>query len=121
VSTTDEENRDFETRLQHLLREEAESLDARTRSRLTRARHRAIAALADEPAWRLGMWLPAGTAAAAVLAVALWFAAMESPERGVGTAAATLEDLDILTAEDSLDLIENWEFYRWIEDEPDVG
>ena len=32
-----------------------------------------------------------------------------------------LEDLDIVLAEDSLELIEDWEFYRWLEDVQDVG
>ena len=64
---------EFEKRTQEVLEESAGRLDGRTRSRLTQARHAALAQLA-QPArhwWRA--YVPAGAAAAvAVLAVVIW-------------------------------------------------
>jgi len=43
------------------------------------------------------------------------------PTADFETRIEPLEDLEIVLAEDSLELMEDWEFYRWLEDVPDVG
>jgi hypothetical protein len=102
-----------------LLLASTDALDARLRSRLTQARHAALAAL-EEPAstrpFRIpGGWLPTGAlAAAAVLAVAVWIA-----QPGAGPAlgladASPVEDAEILASNEGPELCaDDPEFYEW--------
>jgi len=91
-------------------------LDAATQSRLTRARHAALAEL-ERPRPRLGGWLPvAALAGAAIVAVALWLqpGAPGQPPEAPGLASFAGEDLELLTAGDDLDMLdEDIEFYAW--------
>jgi hypothetical protein len=86
-------------------------IDGGTQSRLTRARHAALAEAASArlaPQW----WLPAtGVAGAAVLAVVLWTTITPSPDAG----APALADIEILLTDDSLEMLEDLEFYSWID------
>jgi hypothetical protein len=105
---------DIEARARELFDQSVERIDAPTQSRLTQARHAALAEL-ERPAVRGGSWLPAGAlAAATVFAVALW----TGPGTGVGPqpvlATAPAEDLELLTLGDDLDMLgEDAEFYVW--------
>jgi hypothetical protein len=97
-----------------LFDDSVDSLDAATLSRLNQGRHRALAEL--QRASSVGpwlRWLPAtGIAAAALLAVMV----MRGPD-GVETIAgpATASDFEMLLEEDSLDMLEELEFYYWLE------
>lgn len=85
------------------------ALDGRTLSRLNRIRH---AALERKQARASRMLLPFGgfvTASVLVLSVMIFVPGSE-PE----AVASPLEDLDILTSSDSLDLYEDYEFYQWL-------
>src|SRR5579862_9892475 len=65
---------EFERRTRQLLQDSIEALPAATRSRLTRARH---AALASRPSWTSQLswhWMPAGASVLAVAAVAIFMA-----------------------------------------------
>ena len=102
---------DFEKRTQEVLEESAGRLDGRTRSRLTQARHAALAQL-EQPVrhwWRI--YVPAGAAAAvAVLAVVMWSSPGDRP------VANTVEDMDLLADSDAPDFVdggEDLEFYEW--------
>jgi hypothetical protein len=107
---------EFEQRTRQVLEESVGRLDGRTRSRLTQARHAALAQL-TRPArhwWRA--YVPAGAAAAvAVLAVVIWSA------RPPGTSSAPLtaspaDDLELLADADAQDFVddgEDLEFYEW--------
>jgi anti-sigma-K factor RskA len=108
---------DFEKRSREVLEESATRLDGRTRSRLTQARHAALAQL-DRPArqwWR--SYVPAGAAAAAaVLAVTLYVQPGRIGEPRVASNAATVEDMDILADADAPLFTEDGddvEFYEW--------
>lgn len=103
---------DFEKRTQEVLEESAGRLDGRTRSRLTQARHAALAQL-EQPArhwWR--SYVPAGAAAAvAVLAVVMWSVPMKQQPT-----AGPVEDLELLADADAPDFVddgEDLEFYEW--------
>ena len=106
---------EFEKRTQEILEESAGRLDGRTRSRLTQARHAALAQLA-QPArhwWRA--YVPAGAAAAvAVLAVVIWSG---QPSGHTPTLAVSpVDDLELLAdaeAQDFVDDGEDLEFYEW--------
>ncbi len=118
----DNRQTDFEKRIGQALRQHSDQLDAATRSRLARARSAAIDELRDNRfSWR-NRWLPLGAAAAAAVVVALLLSPNSPvPVPDSSTRIEPLEDLDIVLAEDSLELIEDWEFYRWLEDVQDVG
>ncbi len=106
----------LETRARELLEESSTRLDGATRSRLTQARHAALAQL-QQPGrhwWRT--WVPAGAAAAvAVAAVVLWSIrpGMDAPLVTQGNA---FEDIELLADADSPDFTEeseDLEFYEW--------
>ncbi len=91
-------------------------LDAATLSRLNQARHRALdGAAAGSGGLRLpfGMrWASmAGAAAAVTLAVIIWPSAQQTPSM-VGP--GLFDDLEIVMAEDSLEMLEDLEFYEWL-------
>jgi negative regulator of sigma E activity len=105
---------DFEKRTQEVLEESVARLDGRTRSRLTQARHAALAQL-EQPArhwWR--SYVPAGAAAAvAVLAVVMWSGPLE---KQTVAGASAVEDLELLADADAPDFVdddEDPEFYEW--------
>jgi hypothetical protein len=97
-----------------LFDDSVDSLDAATLSRLNQGRHRALAELERRGSispWL--QWLPAtGIAAAVILAVIV----MRGPESvDVVTEAATALDFEMLLEEDSLEMLEELEFYLWLE------
>jgi len=104
---------DFEKRTQEVLEESVGHLDGRTRSRLTQARHAALAQL-EQPArhwWR--SYVPAGAAAAvAVLAVVMWSGPGFDKQPVVGA----VDDMELLADADAPDFVddgEDLEFYEW--------
>ena len=107
----------LEERSRALLEDSAERLDARTRSRLTQARHAALDELKkshSRPArW---IWAPAGgiaAVAAAAILVSLWSVGTRtSPEAG----ALPLEDFDIVAEGEPLEMLQDVEFYAWLSD-----
>jgi hypothetical protein len=107
---------EFEKRTREILDDSAGRLDGRTRSRLTQARHRALAEM-ERPgrrAWRSLVPLGAG-AAAAVLAVVFWMA--QPDERApVASAGGAFEDIDLLVDAEAPDFVsdaDDLEFYEW--------
>lgn len=106
---------EFEKRTQEVLGESAARLDGRTRSRLTQARHAALAQL-EKPArygWR--SYVPVGAAAAAaVLAVTIYTGQSDTPR--IVRAETVVDDMDILAdaeAPDFTDDGDDVEFYEW--------
>jgi hypothetical protein len=106
---------DFEKRTQEVLEESVGRMDGRTRSRLTQARHAALAQL-EQPArywWR--SYVPAGAAAAvAVLAVVMWSG--PGAERQPLAGATAVDDMELLADSDAPDFVddgEDLEFYEW--------
>ena len=64
----------------------------------------------DAPrAWRL--WLPFGSVAAAMLAVLIWSGYFQ---RNMPAQASGLDNLDLMTADESLEMMEDIEFYAWL-------
>jgi len=114
---------DFEKRSQEVLEESVARLDGRTRSRLTQARHAALAQL-EKPArqwWR--SYVPAGAAAAAAVLAMMIFV---QPGAVVGPRPpqnpSTVEDMDILADAEAPDFTEDTddvEFYEWAAGEMD--
>ncbi len=110
-----------------LLRRSADELDAATLSRLNRARQGALAEFERRrarPGWRAG-WQPAlGVAAVSALAIALWVgrepaptpdAAGVPPAPVIASGTNHAVDLELMLVDESLELIEELEFYDWLE------
>jgi hypothetical protein len=113
-----EEKTALERHAKALFDEGVDGLDARTRSRLTQARHAAVAALAQqrEPFMRR-WWLPtAGLATAALVALMV---IIPANEQQFAAASLAVEDIDILSGAENIELLEDMEFYAWLESEPD--
>ncbi len=102
----------FARKAKQLFDESVENLDANTRSRLNRGRQAALRQLASgKPVWV--QWAPAaGVAAAAVFAVVLWTGNQPVDEL---TPDAAASDFEILLTEDSFEMLEDLEFYSWID------
>lgn len=120
--STREEKTEFETRAKALFDEGVEGMDAHTRSRLTQARHAAVAALAQrrEPFIRR-WWLPAaGLATAASVAVIVMLNLNSAAnQQQLAAASLAVEDIDILSGAENIELLEDMEFYAWLESESD--
>ena len=100
----------FAEKAKRLFDESVEGLDAQTRSRLNRGRQAALEQLAaGRRAWV--QWVPAaGVAAAAVFAVVLW-----TGNQPVDELTPAASDFEILLTEDSFEMLEDLEFYSWID------
>ncbi len=111
----------FEQRVRALLDDGAQQAAGHVRSRLTQARHAAVAqaltVATSRSNWsRRQLWMPAAglAAAVAVVAVMLWPHGSR-PNRPAGATAVATGDLDLLTDRDGLTLVEHGdgEFYEW--------
>lgn len=96
------------------LDQSCKALDGHTLSRLNRIRHTALERKQARKSRTL--LLPFGwfvTACVLVLSVSL-FRPGAVPEIDVPAGASALEDIEILTATESLDFYEDYEFYQWL-------
>lgn len=104
----------FAVQAKKLFDDSVERLDAATLSRLNKGRHQALAELQrTRPVGQWVRWMPAtGVAAAALVTVVmLQGPGVEGPE----PPATTVTDFEILLGEDSLEMLEELEFYSWID------
>ena len=104
----------FAKRAKRRFDESVDGLDGATLSQLNRRRHEALGAGAGFET--LGLWVPAtGLAAAAVLAIVVM---VREPALDEMTPPATATDFEILLDEDSFEMLEDLEFYSWIDTDP---
>ena len=96
-----------------------ESLDAETRTRLSRARFEAVEAANRERSSGWRTWVPAAAVAATVIvAIAIWRTPerTESPVAVAASADTALDAVDMLADAEALDLVENdLAFYEWLD------
>lgn len=92
-----------------------DALDGRTRSALTRARHAALAeAEASKRVGRWHIWGPlSGVAAAAFVLVVMLTPAWQTRQHAEG--GAPFEDMDIIADTEDLEMLENLDFYAWLD------
>lgn len=116
----DEADELFISQTKALFDESVQSLDAATRSRLNQGRQAALAEIATGAGFgRWNQWVPvAGVAAATVFAVVLW---RGSPQVNEFLPSATASDFEILMDRDDFEMLENLEFYSWIDFDDDAG
>jgi hypothetical protein len=103
-----------------LLRAGADELDGASRSRLSRARQAALARLDGRRP--TSSWRPAWAAAAvAVLAIALgqWLQRTDVPAATapVATGPVAGHDMDLLLAGEELEMLQDLEFFAWLEED----
>ena len=112
MSNDTERQEEFAQQAKELFDESVDRLDAATLSRLNQGRQRALAEL-DREASELGVWLRwvpvTGVAAAALVAV------MVMNGQGPGEQPVTASDFEMLLEEDSLEMLDELEFYTWLE------
>ena len=116
---------EFERRLRERLIESSDALDGRTRSRLTQARHQALAQAGRGRGWMsVRSWVPAGAVAMALLVTVLFMQQRGAVVPGQGMvattqSASTLEDMELLADADGYALSNEAEpeldadFYEW--------
>ena len=112
MSRDQERQEAFAQQAKELFDESVDKLDAATLSRLNQGRQRALAEL-DKENSQLGVWLRwvpvTGVAAAALVTVMVMNgqAPVEQP--------VTASDFEMLLEEDSLEMLDELEFYTWLE------
>ena len=88
-----------------------DEIDEATSSKLHQIRRRALAKKASKRV--SAYFLPAAAAAAACLVLALLVYIPENESNQ--NQNEMIDDLDLITTSESLDLLENLEFYEWLE------
>ncbi len=103
----------FADKAKELFDDSVERLDAATLSQLNQRRQAALAEASNAGSrvqW--GRWLPAaGVTAAAVVAVVM----MQGTPTVVELPSDEVTDFEILLSEDNIEMIEELEFYDWLE------
>jgi len=102
------------------LREQREQLDGATRSTLNRARQRALDELERGKPIVAQRWLPIGIAGIVCLVAAgLAFNTLQfneaTPEPLVAKQAPDVPNLDLMFADEGLEMLEDLDFYLWLE------
>jgi hypothetical protein len=106
---------ELEKRVQSLLQTRAEQLDGATRSRLTQARYAALGAIKEQSRMPKWYWLAPATAAATAMMVVFVTSQQPTTDPQV-VAIEPVDEMEIVTAEDSLEFYRNVEFYAWLAD-----
>jgi hypothetical protein len=114
-----------------LLQERADGLDARTRSRLNRARQAALNELDNDPMPALGIgkafidrhkfWAPAGgLVIASIFAAVVWVGGLQTGSQNMqGTMPSAIEmNAGLLTVDEDFELLAEMEFYNWLQSVP---
>lgn len=119
----------LEQRSRQLFDEQVEGLDAHTRSRLNRARQAALAAASGEsqrfasPRWLLPVGSAAALALVTVSAVQLMRADHDlvevAPTASLAASSSPVDDMEILASNDELDMLQNVDFYAWLDTQAD--
>ncbi|MDG2175553.1 MAG: hypothetical protein P8M72_05425 [Gammaproteobacteria bacterium] len=114
----EEAEKSFLNNISEELDRSCDGLDGHTQSRLNSIRHSALEHGRKSPGRTL--LAPFGglvTACVLVLVVGMLYQGQpQTPSQAVPDSISPMEDLDILTSAESLELFENLEFYQWLEE-----
>ena len=112
---SEQEKDPFINALQQQLRESEQGIDELTQARLRAARTKAIetAKAPSRPRW----FVPAAAAASIMLVITVTLVTrpLLQDNNATNGELALLEDIDMLSDKTSLELIENLEFYEWLD------
>lgn len=114
MNTPDDDKR-FEESAKSVFDDSVERIDAATLSKLNQGRQAALAEIVSaRPSAQWSRWMPAtGIAAAALVAVVV----LRGPTTvdPLDGSDPTVTDFEILMGDDALDMIEDLEFYSWVD------
>ena len=118
--TEDTSRSSLERKLAQRLNAQAEALDPDVARRLRLARHAALDEL-DAPTRALrGGWVAAAAGVALLTLLAVRFGGAPDAAMSFDNASAeAISDLDLLTEDEDLELLEDLEFFRWLSDSGD--
>ncbi len=108
------DEKEFLKAVRDLLEGSAENLDLRTRQRIAAIRSKALSFDKEKPSpfFIPFRWILAGSfSMATVVALALFFWLNGSPGE---IPVKNMEDFEILTSKEQIDIYENVDFYRWL-------
>lgn len=121
----------FKERSAELLREGTQNLSGHVRSRLTQARHAAVEEARRSRVLRQWLaWAPAGALAAALVIAVVTLTGQPAKQEFPAAAApgaehSAMDDLELLAGSESFELLEDLEFYDWLDAAPpadaDIG
>jgi hypothetical protein len=119
--TSENSEKAFVQSLKKILEETETQTDPRIRMRLCSARVRALETLESPIPWyaHIPRWAMAGglvTATALVLTLSLW-----APKANYSVPSGQVEDLELLTNKEQLELYRDLDFYRWLETSDHAG
>jgi hypothetical protein len=106
----------FERRAREVLEQSVADLDGRTRSKLTRARHAALAEVGGHAKRYRWQWLVPAGGLATVALVAIVIVANRNHVAGHEPSGA-LEDFEIVAQDENMDMLRDVDFYAWIDTE----
>lgn len=122
----DQDDRRLEQTARALYRRRAAALEPEVRKRLAEARREALAR-AERPVGRglrLPVLVPAGAAAAVAAAAVILLIRQPGTDTDyapLAGASEPAEDMEILLGSEELELLDDLDFYLWLEDEPEIG
>lgn len=120
VNREDDPQSAFELRSKALFDSSVEQLNGSIRSRLTQARHRALAQAEGLRARRF--WIPAaGLTAAALAAIVVVLPYLKSERSSLPDSSVPADDIAMLLNADDMELIEDIEFYAWMDGDAEVS
>jgi hypothetical protein len=105
----------LEERSKALFDESVGNLDGRTRSALTQARHAALAELEGSHRSALRVMGPLSGIAAATFVLIVMFAPLRLTRESAEVVMTPFEDLDIVAESENIELMENLDFYVWLD------
>ena len=109
----------LELRAREAFDEHVASLDAHTRSRLNQARHLALDVARNKKRLIMPRWLvPAGSIAVIAMIATVTFQYMHDTavvNANKSAVTSAMEDMDIIASNDELDLLQNVDFYEWLD------
>jgi hypothetical protein len=109
---TERDDGELAKRARHLFDQSVQALDAGTQSRLNRSRQRALEQAKGRGAHAAWLrWTPVAVGAVAAAAVVIVWRPGESVDELPRTSAP---DLELLLAEEELEMLEDLDFYRWM-------
>jgi hypothetical protein len=123
VSESRKTDTNLEQRAKQLFDASVENLDGPTRAKLAQVRNSALERT-QRPSLTDGLLLPprwvAGLSAAALTAVAVLVVWQNGAAPDGPVEVAAFNDLDLLLAEDELEMLEELEFYAWLEEQGEL-
>ncbi|MGD8975956.1 MAG: DUF3619 family protein [Gammaproteobacteria bacterium] len=122
----EKDDRSLEEGAERLYRQQLDALEPDVRRRLADARRQALAAAqtGSKPRLPLPVLIPAGAAAAVVAGLVIVLGRQPGPEGGYDPLVAAdppVEDMEILLGNEDLELLDDLDFYLWLDDEPEIG